>query len=57
MLNRRTFLKTGAVALPLATALDSFDPSSVLSAETVAMAGVSGPAPTLHPSASAACSA
>ncbi len=49
MLNRRTFLKTGAVALPLATALDSFDPSSVLSAETVAMAGVSGPAPTLIP--------
>jgi Hypothetical glycosyl hydrolase 6/Beta-galactosidase trimerisation domain len=49
MLNRRTFLKTGAAALPLATALDPFDPVSALSAEEVAAVGVSGPAPMLIP--------
>jgi Hypothetical glycosyl hydrolase 6/Beta-galactosidase trimerisation domain len=38
MLNRRTFLKTGAAALPLATALDALDPAFSLSAESVATA-------------------
>jgi Hypothetical glycosyl hydrolase 6/Beta-galactosidase trimerisation domain len=46
MLNRRTFLKTGAVALPLAT---TFGSSSAFSAEEVAVAAVGGPAPKLIP--------
>ena len=46
MLNRRTFLKTGAAALPLATALC---PASALSAEEVAVAAISNPAPKLIP--------
>ncbi len=46
MLNRRTFLKTGAAALPLATALG---PASALSAEEVAVAAISNPAPKLIP--------
>jgi Hypothetical glycosyl hydrolase 6/Beta-galactosidase trimerisation domain len=44
MFNRRTFLKTGAIALPLATAIG---PTSALSAEEVAAVG--GPAPKLIP--------
>ena len=43
MLNRRTFLKTGAAALPLATTLDT------LSAEGVAAVAETGPAPNLVP--------
>src|SRR5580698_9233104 len=48
MLNRRTFLKTGAVALPLATALDSL-PVAAFSAEEVAAVATGGPAPKLIP--------
>ncbi len=48
MLNRRTFLKTGAVALPLTTALDSL-PVAAFSAEEVAAVATSGPAPKLIP--------
>lgn len=48
MLNRRTFLKTGAVALPLATALDAL-PAAALSAEEVAAVATGGPAPKLVP--------
>src|ERR1700738_1580873 len=47
MFNRRTFLKTGAAALPLATALDALDPASALSADEVV--AISGPAPKLIP--------
>ena len=43
MLNRRTFLKTGAAALPLATTLDT------LSAEAVAAVAETGPTPNLVP--------
>jgi Hypothetical glycosyl hydrolase 6/Beta-galactosidase trimerisation domain len=46
MLNRRTFLKTSAAALPLATALG---PASALSLREVAVAAISGPAPKLIP--------
>ncbi len=49
MLNRRRFLKTGAAALPLATALDSLRPASALNAEELAAVAVTGPAPTLVP--------
>ena len=42
MLNRRTFLKTGAVALPLTTALDSL-PVAALSAEEVAAVATRAP--------------
>lgn len=44
MLNRRTFLKTSAAALPWATVLG---PASTLSAEEVAVATIGGPAPKL----------
>src|SRR5260370_33704692 len=47
MFNRRTFLKTGAAALPLATALNALDPASAPSAAEVA--AISGPAPKLIP--------
>ena len=47
MFNRRTFLKTGAAALPLATALDALDPASALSADDIA--ALNGPAPKLSP--------
>jgi hypothetical protein len=35
MLNRRTFLKTSAVSLPLAAAIQTFNPATI-SAETIA---------------------
>src|SRR5882757_5160543 len=47
MFNRRTFLKTDAAALPLATALNALDPASASSADEVA--AISGPAPKLIP--------
>ena len=46
MLNRRTFLKTGAAALPLTTALDCL-PAAALSIEEVAAVATGGPAPKL----------
>lgn len=46
MLNRRNFLKTGAVALPLAVAADTLYPDVAYSAE-IANAAASGAAPTL----------
>jgi hypothetical protein len=49
MLNRRTFLKTSAAVLPLASALDVLDPAFALSAETVAAAEVSGDTAKLIP--------
>src|ERR1700759_1427165 len=48
MFNRRTFLKNGAAALPLATALNGLDPASATSGNDVA-AIVSDPAPKLIP--------
>lgn len=47
MLNRRSFLKTSAIALPVATALDPLDHAFALSAEQAATPG--GPAPQLVP--------
>jgi hypothetical protein len=47
MLNRRSFLKTGAVALPLASALDALGSVSALPAEGVAGVGGPGTAPVL----------
>jgi hypothetical protein len=47
MLNRRSFLKTGAAALPLATALDALGSVPAFSAEGVAGAAVSEVVPTL----------
>ena len=49
MFNRRTFLKTTATALPMAGALDILEPGFALSAETVAIAAVSGGTPNLIP--------
>ena len=46
MLNRRTFLKTGAAALPLTTALDCL-PAAALSIEEVAAVATGGPTPKL----------
>jgi hypothetical protein len=43
MPNRRSFLKTGATALPLAAALDSLHPGLAHSADNVAEAAVAGP--------------
>lgn len=48
MLNRRTFLKTGAV-VPVSAALSAIDPTSALSAELAAGAIATGPAPMLIP--------
>jgi len=48
MLNRRTFLKTGAASLPLAKALHALHPD-LTSAETIADVASSGPAPKLIP--------
>ena len=48
MLNRRTFLKTGAASLPLAAAIQALN-SSVVSSETIADVATSGPAPKLIP--------
>jgi hypothetical protein len=47
MFNRRTFLKTGAAALPLGTAVNTLDLTSALSADEVA--ATSSPAPKLIP--------
>ena len=47
MLNRRTFLKTGAGVLPMAAAIHALEPSSTLASEAVAVPGASGPAPRL----------
>ncbi len=47
MFNRRTFLKTTATALPMASALDILEPGFALSAEAVATAAVSGDTPNL----------
>src|SRR5580698_24622 len=49
MLNRRTFFKTTAAALPMASALDRLEPAFALSAETVATAAASGDTPNLIP--------
>ena len=54
MLNRRTFLKASAGAIPMATApmgiaLDAHDPFSTLSAEQAVVARNSGPGPKLTP--------
>jgi len=56
MLNRRTFLKTGAASLPLAAAIQTLhaannaaDHPATFSAETVAEAATSGRAPKLIP--------
>jgi hypothetical protein len=48
MINRRTFLKTSAASVPLAAALQTFNPPAI-SAETIADAGISGTAPKLIP--------
>jgi len=48
MFNRRTFLKTSAASLPLAAAIQVFDPHAV-SAETIADVVTSGPTPKLIP--------
>ena len=48
MLNRRTFLKTSAASLPLAAAIQTFNPATI-SAETIADAAISGTAPKLIP--------
>jgi hypothetical protein len=49
MLNRRTFLKASAAAIPMTAAIHAFDPASALAAEEVATAAVSGPTPQLAP--------
>jgi Hypothetical glycosyl hydrolase 6/Beta-galactosidase trimerisation domain len=48
MLNRRTFLKTGAASLPLAATIQALN-SSAASSETIAEVATSGPAPKLIP--------
>ena len=48
MLNRRTFLKTSTVSLPLAAAIQAFNPATI-SAETIAAGAISGAAPKLIP--------
>jgi len=45
MLNRRTFLKTGAASLPLAAAIHALNPAA--SKETIADVAISGPIPKL----------
>jgi hypothetical protein len=52
MLNRRTFLKTSAASLPLAAALQTFNPATI-SEQTIADAAISGTIET-HSSASQA---
>ncbi|HEX8713278.1 MAG TPA: beta-galactosidase trimerization domain-containing protein [Terracidiphilus sp.] len=49
MLNRRTFLKTGAAVVPVSAALGALHPTSALSAELAAGAITGGPAPRLIP--------
>src|SRR5262249_3463392 len=48
MLNRRTFLKTSAASVPLAAALQTFNPAAI-SAEAIADAAISRMAPRLIP--------
>lgn len=48
MLNRRTFLKTGAASLPVAAAIQALK-SSAVSSDTIADVATSGPAPKLIP--------
>ena len=47
MLNRRTFLKASASAIPMATAIDALDPFSTLSAQETAVEANGEPAPKL----------
>ncbi len=47
MLNRRTFLKTGAAVVPVSAALGALHPASALSAELAAGGITAGPEPTL----------
>src|SRR6266702_4296338 len=47
MLNRRTFLKTGAGVIPMAAVMNVLDPTMTLSAEGVSVAGASVIAPLL----------
>jgi hypothetical protein len=47
MLNRRSFLKTGAAALPVAAAIDALHPDSARPAGFLVDAGVGGDAPKL----------
>ena len=49
MLNRRTFLKTGAAVVPVSAALGALHTTSALSAELAAGAITGGPAPKLIP--------
>src|SRR5450432_419529 len=52
MLNRRTFLKTGAASVPLAAALQTLHPANnpaTLSAATIAEAAIGGKVPKLIP--------
>jgi len=49
MLNRRTFLKTGAAVVPVSAALSAIHPSQALSAELAAGAIAGGPVPRLIP--------
>ena len=48
MLNRRTFLKASAASLPLATAIQTVNPSTI-SRETIADAAIGGTTPKLIP--------
>ena len=48
MLNRRTFLRTSAASLPLAAAIQTFNPATI-SAEAIADAAISGTFPKLIP--------
>lgn len=47
MLNRRTFLKTGAAAIPMTAALGGLNPAATLSAEEASAGAAGGPAPLL----------
>lgn len=49
MLNRREFLKTGAVSIPLAAAIDALHPENARAAETIADVAAGGAAPKLVP--------
>ncbi len=49
MLNRRTFLKTGAAAVPVSAALGALHSTSALAAEPIVGAIAGGRAPHLHP--------
>src|SRR5437879_6397222 len=49
MLNRRTFLKTSAAAIPMTATLNALDPASTLAKEEVAVAAVSASTSQLIP--------